>query len=861
MDAIAFHEFLNEPFYKNAYGGSDSKENMTILSPAVENAEHELGVLKRGQCKLLRKFYNNKTKEAQNALRYGAKLTDGTIISAVELHATLHEMMQVATGNKEGSGVGQSEEPKEEPKDGAGEIWEILLGAIPSLLQKLFAAEDPRSKEEMVHTLNEQLPATLGAEVPHIVAEMLEHALTYNLTNILTDSVTAAVEPRISSSVFEGVSGPIELTIYHQTTNRVPHAVSKTVIPTLAERTNRALPRFLERALACRLVFTLTRSISHAVVPTLSKSLTHNNDQDYYCYLCYFHKRHCRLCHNSPQNSYYNNYYGAYYTDYYSKYYSEYYGESCTKKKMEWPPPPIIIPGCMDRTAVNYNPKANKDDGSCSHDPNDIPGCMDRKAKNYNPEATVSDGSCQYEEDIIPGCMDRTAVNYNPRANKDDGSCSHDPNDIPGCMDRKAKNYNPEATVSDGSCQYEEDIIPGCMDRTAVNYNPRANKDDGSCSHDPNDIPGCMDSQANNFNEKATVDDGSCEIPGCKDRGAKNYDSLATVHDATLCTYHELFGCTNRKASNFNPKATKDDGTCIIYGCKDENAPNYDSEATIDDKSCECAKCEYSEWEDVGKCKATHLTPDGKCHGDQAQTRKLLCDCAKPERLSRTMKRDDCQCETPCKVSEWENHGDCVPVKEYGKPALLFVEISESRCAEPTYEDCRGKQLQLRKVLNGCNSQVIALSRIIPCQTKCPVEPIPECPPKCKEKPGPWEAVGSCFNCIKTNGVECKGQQKYKRKVPTDPSCPEILDTKMEDCVCPEPCEECECTDWINDGNCQILEMSLLEVQSLSNAKDMQMSEAHALMSLLEIQSLSNAKDIQMSETRALLTSGQRREM
>jgi hypothetical protein len=332
MDSIAFHEFLNEPFYKNAYGVSDSKENMTILSPAVENAEHELGVLKRGQCKLLRKFYNNKTKEAQNALRYGAKLTDGTIISAVELHATLHEMMQAATGNKEGQ--------SEDPKDGAGEIWEILLGAIPSLLMKLFAAEDPRSKEEMVHTLNEQLPATLGAEVPHIVAEMLEHALTYNLTNILTDSVTAAVEPRVSSSVFEGVSGPIEFAIYHHTTNRVPHAVSKTVIPTLAERTNRALPRFLERALACRLVFTLTRSISHAVVPTLSKSLTHNKDQDYYCYLCYNHKRHCQLCHNSPQNSYYNNYYGAYYTDYYSKYYSEYYGESCTKKKLEWPDAP-----------------------------------------------------------------------------------------------------------------------------------------------------------------------------------------------------------------------------------------------------------------------------------------------------------------------------------------------------------------------------------------------------------------------------------------------------------------------------------------------------------------------------------------
>ena len=53
-----------------------------------------------------------------------------------------------------------------------------------------------------------------------------------------------------------------------------------------------------------------------------------------------------------------------------------------------------ITYGCMDSTALNYNPSANVDDGSC------IPlilGCTDSTALNFNPMATVDDGSCVYD--------------------------------------------------------------------------------------------------------------------------------------------------------------------------------------------------------------------------------------------------------------------------------------------------------------------------------------------------------------------------------------------------------------------------------------------------------------------------------
>ena len=54
-----------------------------------------------------------------------------------------------------------------------------------------------------------------------------------------------------------------------------------------------------------------------------------------------------------------------------------------------------IIPGCMDQAANNFDPEANKDDGSCEYD---IPGCMDQLATNYDPKATIDDGSCDFDE-------------------------------------------------------------------------------------------------------------------------------------------------------------------------------------------------------------------------------------------------------------------------------------------------------------------------------------------------------------------------------------------------------------------------------------------------------------------------------
>ena len=72
---------------------------------------------------------------------------------------------------------------------------------------------------------------------------------------------------------------------------------------------------------------------------------------------------------------------------------------------------PILIEGCTEETAFNYDPGADQDDGSCI---DTVEGCLDENALNYNSNANVDDGSCEL---VIYGCMDDTMYNFDSTAN------------------------------------------------------------------------------------------------------------------------------------------------------------------------------------------------------------------------------------------------------------------------------------------------------------------------------------------------------------------------------------------------------------------------------------------------------------
>ena len=225
------------------------------------------------------------------------------------------------------------------------------------------------------------------------------------------------------------------------------------------------------------------------------------------------------------------------------------------------------VDGCTDPTAINYDPNANTDDGSCIAP---IYGCTDPNADlgsydpNANPLPNTDDGSCLYL-----GCLsDPGAVNYGgpgsgviPEVTNDDGSCIAT---VLGCTDITAFNYDQLANVDDGSCY---PYIYGCTDGTtpADNFIPLTgnvqtdvNTEDSSCTYG-----GCTSPSATNYLVPGTDCDSAIPYPN----PSSNPLPPCPTFDNGSCIYPVISGCTDSSACNYDPLASVDNGECFTMGC------------------------------------------------------------------------------------------------------------------------------------------------------------------------------------------------------------------------------------------------------------------------------------------------------
>ncbi len=223
-----------------------------------------------------------------------------------------------------------------------------------------------------------------------------------------------------------------------------------------------------------------------------------------------------------------------------------------------------------------------------------IYGCMDPTALNYNPSATASDNSCI---PVIYGCMEETAGNTcNNNCNTENGNCQWTgccclPQNFPnGCTnpdpftealayDAIWDAYSNQAIIV---CDVDACIgtVEGCTNPLATNYDALANTDDGSCVVP---IYGCTFSSADSgYDITATDENGECIWYGCLDATAENYGtnfhadsdpglytpasaSFGQVHDGNTCIYTD--GCMDALADNYDPNADNPDGSCTY--CED----------------------------------------------------------------------------------------------------------------------------------------------------------------------------------------------------------------------------------------------------------------------------------------------------
>lgn len=292
------------------------------------------------------------------------------------------------------------------------------------------------------------------------------------------------------------------------------------------------------------------------------------------------------------------------------------------------PCPPIF--GCMDSSYVEFNPRADTSDGSCSELV--VFGCTDSTMYNYDSIANtmslvpscdytltltdlVGDGWAASNLEVTQGdsvwnfTLDTTAYSQEYTINLK----APQPVSFKFSISQQAfqsaahcgfKLTNPlgmtmievippfiqpllKRTVPTYCGNYCIDKVFGCMDPLALNYVDTANTST-QCFY----VLGCTNSSYLEYYTQgfvADTSDGSCEVKaewGCTDSTAFNYDTIANIDNGGCIPV--ILGCMESLAFNFNPLANTPD-TCVplIYGCTDPTMFNFSVTANTDDGGCE----------------------------------------------------------------------------------------------------------------------------------------------------------------------------------------------------------------------------------------------------------------------------------
>ena len=299
----------------------------------------------------------------------------------------------------------------------------------------------------------------------------------------------------------------------------------------------------------------------------------------------------------------------------------------------------VVVPGCTDETACNFDPNASEDDGSCATlvvgisvtnnywssetdydvynaDTGEVVASMTGSYSNgatINEEACLADNACYYVVmydafgDGI-GSSGVWTVSWNGMTIDSGGGSGWSSQTSetfcfgPGCQDMNASNYNPTATSDSGECTFE-----GCTDAAACNYDEFADTEDGSCAYESLIIDITPDNYASEISWDLVDEAGGTVASGnfngtelCLGADCYTFTMYDSFGDGICCSYGQgSYSVTDGNglelASGGDYGSSESSSFCLpaTPGCTDAMACNFIEEANFDDGSCDysCIGC------------------------------------------------------------------------------------------------------------------------------------------------------------------------------------------------------------------------------------------------------------------------------
>ena len=217
-------------------------------------------------------------------------------------------------------------------------------------------------------------------------------------------------------------------------------------------------------------------------------------------------------------------------------------------------------PGCTADLAINFNPDASLDDGSCIF----VTGCTNSESPNFNPAAVIDDGSCIIS--VVSACgPGEIAVTIEIELDQYAGETGWSLKDNQGNTIIEYPIGTYAGSVA-GTIITEIICLP---ENTPFTFFLNDAFGDGLGGEQWGGQDGSwivyticevLSEGSGDFGDVfiENTNSGACDLDdftGCTDDNYLEFDPLALISDSSLCVTEAIEGCINPNAFNFDPEA------------------------------------------------------------------------------------------------------------------------------------------------------------------------------------------------------------------------------------------------------------------------------------------------------------------